>query len=124
MKKITLDIVQQLKAKNFDVQPGHMLCRQCITAYENIIKVSSSDTEVEETPVDDIDEDTLDDATYEVYETPSKRLNTSLETIGVSPVDLHGILQKLDRAIDMYKSTIAEAYDVIKDVLETSDSVF
>ena len=101
-----------------------MLCRQCITAYENIIKVSSSDTEVEETPVDDIDEDTLDDATYEVYETPSKRLNTSLETIGVSPVDLHGILQKLDRAIDMYKSTIAEAYDVIKDVLETSDSVF
>ena len=124
LKKITLDIVQQLKAKNFDVQPGHMLCRQCITAYENIIKVSSSDTEVEETPVDDIDEDTLNDATYEVYETPRKRLNTSLGTIGVSPVNLYGILQKLDRVIDMYKSTIAEAHDVSKDVLETSDSVF
>ena len=43
-KRITLDITQQLKGKNFDVQPGHMLCRQCRTAYENIINASSSDT--------------------------------------------------------------------------------
>ena len=39
-----------------------MLCRQCITAYENIINASSSDTEVGETPMDDINEDSLDDA--------------------------------------------------------------
>ena len=32
LKRITLDIVLQIKAKNFNVQPGHMLCRQCITA--------------------------------------------------------------------------------------------
>ena len=55
-----------------------MLCRQGITAYENIINASSSDAEVEEA---DIDEDALDDATYKVYETARKRLNTSLETM-------------------------------------------
>ena len=68
-KRLTLDMQQQLKAKNFDVQPGHMLCHQCITAYENIFNASSLDTEVKETPMDDTDEDALDDATYEVYKT-------------------------------------------------------
>ena len=43
-----------------------MLCRKCITGYENIINASSSNTEVEKTSMDDIDEDALDDAAYEV----------------------------------------------------------
>ena len=47
-------MAQQLKVKSFGVQPGHMLCRQCITAYENIITASSSDTEAKETPMDDM----------------------------------------------------------------------
>ena len=107
-----------------------MLCHQGITAYENIINASSSDAEVEEA---DIDEDALDDATYKVYETARKRLNTSLETVGVSLVNLHGApqhsratstKQKLDKVVDTFKSAIAEAYDVSKDVLDTSDSVF
>ena len=65
-------MVQQLKAKNFNVLPGHILCRQCIAAYENIINACSSNTEVGETPMDDTDEDALDDAMYEVYETPNQ----------------------------------------------------
>ena len=53
--------------------------------------------------------------------------------VGMSPVNLHGLYQhsrgtstkqKLDKVVDMYKSTIAEAYDVSKDVLDTSDFVF
>ena len=40
--------------------------------------------------MDDTDEDALDDSIYEVFETPKKRLNTSLEMVGVSPVNLHG----------------------------------
>ena len=83
--------------------------------------------------MDEIDEDALDDATYKVYETRRKCLNTSLKTVGVSPVNLHGVpqhsratsaKQKLDRVVDTYKSTIAEAYNVSKDVLDISDSVF
>ena len=53
--------------------------------------------------------------------------------VGVSPLNLHGVpqhscttsaKQKLDKVVDTHKSTIAKAYDVSKDVLETSDSVF
>ena len=77
--------------------------------------------------MDDIDEDALD-AMYKVYGTLRKCLNTSLETVGMSPVNLHDVLQhspatsakeKLDKVIDMYKSTTAEAYDVSRDVLDT-----
>ena len=34
------------------------------------------------------------------------------------------VKQKLDKVVNMCKSTIAEAYNVSKDVLDTSDSVF
>ena len=53
--------------------------------------------------------------------------------VDVSPLNLHGVpqhsrttsaKQKLDKVVDTYKSTIAKAYDVSKDVLETSNSVF
>ena len=44
--------------------------------------------------MDEIDEDALDDATYKVYETRRKCLNTSLKTVGVSPVNLHGVPQQ------------------------------
>ena len=64
---------------------------------------------MEETPINHIQEDALDDATYKVYETPRKYLNTSLETVGMSPVNLHGLLQhshatsanqRLDKVVD------------------------
>ena len=83
--------------------------------------------------MDDTDEDALDDSIYEVFETRRKRLNTSLEMVGMSPVNLHGApqhihatstKQKLGKVLDKYKSTIAEAYDVSKDILDISDSVF
>ena len=109
-KRITLNMEQQLQAKNFDVQPGHMLFHQCIAAYKNIINASSLATEEEEIPMDDT-------------------LNPSLETVGMSPVNLYGVLQhsqatstmeKLDKVVNTYKSTIAEAHHVSKDVLHTS----
>ena len=52
----------------------------------------------------------------------------TLETVGVSPENLHGVpqhshatsaKQKLDKVVDTYKITIAEVYDVSKDVLNT-----
>ena len=48
---------------------------------------------MEENPVDNIDEDTLDDITYKVYETPWKHLNTSLERVDMSLINLHGVPQ-------------------------------
>ena len=104
-------MMQQVKAKNFDVQSGRMLCCQWIPVYENIINASSWDTKMEESPVDDIDENTLDDAMYEVYQTPAKCLNASLELVGMCLVNLHGVpqdsratsaKQKLDKVVNTY----------------------
>ena len=38
-KRITLDMTQQLKAKNLDIQPGHMLCRKHITLTKTSMQV-------------------------------------------------------------------------------------
>ena len=133
LKTITLDMAQQLKAISIDVIPGHMFCRQCIAKYETVITTDSSGSEVEEVPFNDIDE-APNDATHGVCETPRKQLNTSLETVGVSPLNLHGVPQhsraksvklKLDKVVKKYKSNIAEAYQVNQDLLDDdSDSVF
>ena len=66
---------------------------------------------MEESPVDGIDENTLDDAMYEVYQTTTKCLNTSLELVGMCPANLNGVpqdsratsaKQKLDRVVNTY----------------------
>ena len=57
----------------------------------------------------------------------------SLEVVDMSSVNLHGVLQqsratstkqKLGKVVDTYKSIIAEAYNMSKEVLNTSDAVF
>ena len=41
LKRITVDMAQYLTAKKLNAQPGHILCRQCIAAYENIVNAHS-----------------------------------------------------------------------------------
>ena len=63
-------------------------------------------------------------------EMPRKKLNTSLDTMGISPLHLHGVAQhtqassaknKLDRAVEVLETLIA--YVVITDQLVSSESV-
>ena len=65
-------------------------------------------------------------------ETPRKKLNTSLETMAISPVHLHGVAQhsrastaknKLDRAVEVLKTSLSDAYVVSTDQLASSESV-
>ena len=51
-------------------------------------------------------------------ETPRKKLITSLDTMGISPVHLHGVAQqswastaknKLDRAVEVLKTSLSDA---------------
>ena len=65
-------------------------------------------------------------------ETPRKKLNTSLETMAISPVHLHGVAQhsrastaknKLDRAVEVLKTSLSDAYVVSTDQLAGSESV-
>ena len=62
-------------------------------------------------------------------EMPRKKLNTSLDTKGISPVHLHGVAQhsqaspvknKLDRAVEVVK-TLSDAYIVSTDQLASSE---
>ena len=62
---------------------------------------------------------------------PRKKLNTSLDAMGISPVHLHGVAQhsqastaksKLDRAVEVLK-TSSDAHNVSTDQLASSESV-
>ena len=65
-------------------------------------------------------------------ETPRKKVNTSLDTMGISPVHLHGVDQhsrastvknKLGRAVEVLKKSLSDAYVVSTDHLASSESV-
>ena len=129
-RRVTLEIANRLQAKGHEITPGMMLCRQCDKCYQDLCEKSSELSSPEE--MDD-DEDAPDDATYEHFETPRKRLNTTLGMVGVSPVNLHSVpqhsrtgsaKQKLEKVIDVYKSSLAEAYNVKEDdICDNSDTM-
>ena len=61
-----------------------------------------------------------------------KKLNTSLDTMGIFPVHLHGVGQhswastaknKFDRAVEVLKASLSDAYVVSTDQLASSKSV-
>ena len=82
-KQISLLMVKELKAKGYSVIPGHSLCRQCVKKYDNIMKGDQNESDVEQNESDN-------DYSCEM---PRKKLNTSLDTMGISPVHLHGVAQ-------------------------------
>ena len=54
-----------------------------------------------------------------MYESPKKKINTTLESIGVSPVNIHGVAQhshtsnakgKLKKVLNVYKEKISATY--------------
>ena len=97
-------MAKELKAKGYNVIPGHSLCRQCVKK-------------------DHIMEDYQNESDNDYpCETPRKKLNTSLDTMGISPVHLHGVAQqsrastaknKLDRALEVPKTSTAESRRIL-----------
>ena len=64
-------------------------------------------------------------------QTPRKKINKRLQSIGISPVTLHAVPQqsqitnakmKLDKVMKTLKSNISEAYKVEVDYFEDSES--
>ena len=113
VKHKSLLMVKELKAKSCNVIPGHSLCRQCVKKY-NIMGGDQNESDNEYS-----------------CDTPWKKLNTSLDTMGISPVHLLCVVQhsrastaknKLDRAAEVLK-TLSVAYVVSTDQLARSESV-
>ena len=118
---INLEIAKILKEKGFnDVLSSQKLCWQCVTEYEKLTKPPENEnmTEIIET---ESSQDELASDYFLLYESPKKKLNSTLESIGVSPVNIHGVAQhsrtsnakgKLKKVLSVYKENISAAYNV------------
>ena len=121
-KQISLLMVKELKAKGSNVIPGHSHCRQCVKKYGNIMEGDQNESYVEQNESDN---------GYS-FETLRKRLNTSLDTMDISPVHVHGVAQhsqastaknKLYRTVEVLKASLSDAYVLSTDQLASSESV-
>ena len=119
---MSLMMAKELKAKYQIVNPGYSLTCKCVKKYDNIMEGDQNDSNVEQNEADN---------DY-FCETPRKKLNIRLDTMGISPVHLHGVAQhswastaknKLDRAVEVLKTSMSDAYVVSTDQLASSESV-
>ena len=68
-----------------------------------------------------------------LYESPKKKLSSTLESIGVSPVNIHGVAQhsrisnaksKLKKVLNVYKENISAAYNVLDIEIEEPPPIY
>ena len=115
-------MAKEVKTKGYNLISGHSLCCQCVKKYDNIMEGDQNESDVEQNESDN---------DYSC-ETPRKKFNTSINTTSISPVHLHGVAQhswastaknKLDRAVEVLKTSMSDAYVVSTDQLASSESV-
>ena len=109
-----------LKEKGFnDVLPGQKLCRQCVTEYEKLTKPPENENMTEIVKTENSQDELASDDDFLLYESPKKKLNSTLKSIGVFPVNIHGLAQhsrisnakgKLKKVLNVYKENISAAY--------------
>ena len=111
-----------LKEKGFnDVLPGQKLCRQCVTKYEKLTKSPENEYMTEIIKTESSQDELASDDDFLLYESPKKKLNSTLKSIGISPVNIHGVTQhsrasnakgKLKKVLNVYKENISAVYNV------------
>ena len=119
---INLEMAKILKEKAFnDVLPGQKLCRQCLTEYEKLTKPPENKNMTEFIETESSQDKLASDDDFLLYQSPKKKLNSTLESIGVFPVNIHGAVQhsrasnakvKLKKVLNTYKENIFAAYNV------------
>ena len=90
---INLEMAKIMKEKGFNVLPGQKLCRQCVTEYEKLTKPPENENLTEIIETESSQDKSASDDDFLLYESPKKKLNSTLESIGVSPVNIHGGVQ-------------------------------
>ena len=82
-----------LKEKGFnDVLPGHKLCRQCVIKDEKLTKPCEKKNMTEIIEIESSQDELASADDFLLNESPKKKLNWTLESIGVSPVNIHGVV--------------------------------
>ena len=80
-----------LKEKGFnDILPGQKLCRQRVTEHEKLTKAPENEIMTETIETKSSQDELASDDDFLLYESPKKKLNSILERVGVSPVNIHG----------------------------------
>ena len=51
-KQISLLMAKELKAKGYNVIPGHSLCRHCVKKYDNVMEGGQNESDVEQNESD------------------------------------------------------------------------
>ena len=73
------------------------------------------------------------DDDFLLYDSPKKKLNLTLESTGVSPVNIHGVAQhsrasstkgKLKKVLNVYKENISAAYNVLDIEIEEPSPIY
>ena len=92
---INFEMAKILKEKGFsDVWPGSKLCRQCVTKYGKLAK-SPENENIKIITTESSQDELASDDDFLLYESPKKKLNSTLKSIGLSPVNIHGVKGKL-----------------------------
>ena len=83
-----------LKEKGFndELLPGQKLCRECVTKYGQLTKPPENENMTEIIKTEFKRQIAADDHFW-LYESPKKKLNSTLESTGVSPVSMCGVRQ-------------------------------
>ena len=96
----------QLKTKNINIIPGKLFCRQCKAKFLLETEIDCIDDEDKGQSVTDTDDE------FTECQTPRKKL----QSMAISPVSLHAVLQhsrianakmKLDKVMNTIKSNIS-----------------
>ena len=81
-----------LNEKGFnDVLSGRKLCRQCVTEYGKLTKPPENENMTEIIKTESSQDELASDDDFLLYESPKKKINSTFESIGVSPVNIHGV---------------------------------
>ena len=119
---VNLEMAKILKEKGFnDVLPGQKLSRQCVTEYKKLTKPLENENMTEIIETESSQDELASDDNFLLYESPKKKLDLTLESTGVSPVNIHGVTQhscasnvkgKLKKVLNVYKENISSTYNV------------
>ena len=89
---INIEEAKILKEKGFnDVLPGPKLCRHFVTKYEKLTRPPENENMKKIIETESSKDELASDDNFLLYESPKKKLKSTLESTGVFPVHIPGV---------------------------------
>ena len=123
-----------LKEKGFNyVLPGRKWCRQGVNESEKLSKPPENKNMTEIIKTESSQDELASDDEFLLSESPKKKLNLTLKSIGLSPVNIHGVAQhsrastakgKLNKVLNVYQENISAAYNGLDIEIEEPSPIY